>query len=159
MRHAHLPHQRAILGGARALQRAHHEALDRERRRVAFTFVFACSARVCARGGGPPATPEVAAIIGVAHDVHTKERALALAPDHVQLLQHAQAGRLRTLYDGVRPHGYEVMQKQGAIILGIGGDNSDAAMGSFFEGVMTAGYTSDEADDAVHADIVAAGYA
>jgi non-reducing end alpha-L-arabinofuranosidase len=29
-----------------------------------------------------------------------------------------------TLYDGARPPGYETMRKQGAIALGIGGDNS-----------------------------------
>jgi hypothetical protein len=50
------------------------------------------------------------------------------------------------------------MKKQGAIILGIGGDNSDGAIGTFYEGVMTHGYASKEADDAVQADIVAAGY-
>jgi lysophospholipase L1-like esterase len=70
----------------------------------------------------------------------------------------AQVGKLKTMYDGVRPKGYEVMKKQGAIVLGVGGDNSDAAMGAFFEGVMTAGYTTDATDDAVQANIVAAGY-
>jgi hypothetical protein len=50
------------------------------------------------------------------------------------------------------------MRKQGALILGIGGDNSDSATGSFFEGVVTATYTSDATDAAVQADIVAAGY-
>ena len=50
------------------------------------------------------------------------------------------------------------MKKQGAIILGIGGDNSDAAIGTFFEGVITAGYTSDQADDDVQANIVSVGY-
>jgi len=39
-------------------------------------------------------------------------------------------------------------------ITGIGGDNSDAAIGSFFEGVLTKGYSSDAADDAVQANIV-----
>lgn len=34
-------------------------------------------------------------------------------------------GTLKTLYDGVRPNHYSPMKKQGAIILGIGGDNSD----------------------------------
>ncbi|HEX5100919.1 MAG TPA: arabinofuranosidase catalytic domain-containing protein [Polyangiaceae bacterium] len=73
---------------------------------------------------------------------------------------NAQSGTLKTMYDGGRPttQGYDPMKKQGAIILGIGGDNSNAAIGSFFEGVMTAGYPSDEADDAVQANIVAAGY-
>ena len=51
------------------------------------------------------------------------------------------------------------MKKQGSIILGIGGDNSDSARGIFFEGIMTAAYTTDEVDEAVHANIVAAGYA
>ena len=50
------------------------------------------------------------------------------------------------------------MKKEGSIILGIGGDNSVSAVGSFFEGVITAGYSSDAADEAVHADVVAAGY-
>ena len=68
------------------------------------------------------------------------------------------------MYDGPRPQvgkngtGYQPMQKQGAIILGIGGDNSDSAIGTFFEGVITRGYTTDAADDAVQANIVAAGY-
>tara|TARA_B110001452_G_scaffold194059_1_gene164029 strand:+ start:401 stop:1450 length:1050 start_codon:yes stop_codon:yes gene_type:complete len=67
-------------------------------------------------------------------------------------------GALATLYEGVRPDGYNPMNKQGSIILGIGGDNSDWAIGTFYEGVMTAGYASDATDAAVHANIVAAGY-
>ena len=70
----------------------------------------------------------------------------------------AAAGKLRTLYDGKRPKGYAPMKKQGAIILGIGGDNSDWAIGTFFEGVMTQGFSSDATDDAVQANINAAGY-
>ena len=31
------------------------------------------------------------------------------------------------------------MKKQGAIILGTGGDNSNGADGTFYEGVMTSG--------------------
>jgi len=50
------------------------------------------------------------------------------------------------------------MKKQGALILGIGGDNSDSAIGTFFEGCVTSGYTSDATDDAVQANIVAARY-
>lgn len=71
---------------------------------------------------------------------------------------NAQSGTLQTTYDGARPSGYTVMKKQGAIILGIGGDNSNGAEGSFFEGVMVSGDPSDEVDDKVQADIVAAGY-
>jgi len=66
--------------------------------------------------------------------------------------------QLKTLYDGKRPAKYEVMKKQGAIILGIGGDNSKWAAGTFYEGVMTAGFTDDATDDQVQANIVAAGY-
>ena len=47
---------------------------------------------------------------------------------------------------------------QGAIILGIGGDNSAGAVGTFYEGAMLRGYTSDATDDAMQANIVAAGY-
>lgn len=51
------------------------------------------------------------------------------------------------------------MSKEGAIILGIGGDNSNRAQGTFYEGVMTTGYPSDETEDSVQANIVAAKYA
>ena len=44
------------------------------------------------------------------------------------------------------------------IILGIGGDNSDKGVGTFFEGAITKGYATEATDDAVHANIVAAGY-
>ena len=70
----------------------------------------------------------------------------------------AQSGALRTMYDGQRPTGYNPMKKQGAIILGIGGDNSHTGEGTFFEGCMTSGYPSDVTDTAVQANIVAAGY-
>merc|ERR1712060_255020 len=56
-------------------------------------------------------------------------------------------GGLKTLYDGARPQpDYNPMRKQGAIILGIGGDNSDWAVGTFFEGVITSGFSSDATD-------------
>jgi len=71
---------------------------------------------------------------------------------------NAASGTLSTMWDGPRPAGYQPMRKQGAILLGIGGDNSDRAIGLFYEGVMTSGFSSDAADDAVQADIVAAGY-
>jgi hypothetical protein len=71
---------------------------------------------------------------------------------------NAQSGTLATFYDGNRPKGYNPMKKQGAIILGMGGDNTNDAEGNFFEGVMTAGASSDATDNAVQANIVAAGY-
>mmetsp|Transcript_63573 Transcript_63573/g.164074 ORF Transcript_63573/g.164074 Transcript_63573/m.164074 type:complete len:146 (-) Transcript_63573:164-601(-) len=70
----------------------------------------------------------------------------------------AQAGPLKNMYKGERPTNYNPMKKQGAIVLGIGGDNSDWAVGTFYEGVMTSGFSSDAVDDAVQANIVAAGY-
>lgn len=71
---------------------------------------------------------------------------------------NAQQGTLQTLHEGARPAGYETMKKQGAIILGIGGDNSCSAIGTFYEGAMTLSYTSDATDAALQANIVAAGY-
>lgn len=50
------------------------------------------------------------------------------------------------------------MSKEGAIILGIGGDNSDGAEGTFYEGAMTSGYPSDDTENSVQANIVAAAY-
>ena len=69
-----------------------------------------------------------------------------------------QAGSLLTLYDGERPSGWQRMRKQGAIVLGIGGDNSPWGAGTFYEGAITRGFVSDDTDDAVMADVVAAGY-
>jgi hypothetical protein len=43
----------------------------------------------------------------------------------------AQAGPLRVYWDGPRPPLYAPMKKQGAIILGIGGDNSMGSAGTF----------------------------
>ena len=84
----------------------------------------------------------------------------------------AAAGTLKKLWDGPRPQGYQPMRKTGAIILGVGGDNMrkvrartgaqvqvpGLSIGTFYEGLMTVGYTSDAADSAVQADIVEAGY-
>ena len=52
---------------------------------------------------------------------------------------NAQSGGLATDFSGARPSGYNPMHKQGAIILGTGGDNSNGAVGTFYEGVMTSG--------------------
>ncbi|KAJ7602161.1 family 54 glycoside hydrolase [Mycena polygramma] len=74
---------------------------------------------------------------------------------------NAQPGAVSTFYSGVRPKapGYNPMQKEGAIILGMGGDNSDGSQGTFYEGAMTSGYPSDATESAVQANIVAAKYA
>ncbi|WBB80992.1 RICIN domain-containing protein [Micromonospora sp. WMMD882] len=76
----------------------------------------------------------------------------------------AQAGNLYTLWDGALPPGYSPMKKQGAIILGSGGDcckpdgGANLSAGTFYEGAMVAGYPSDATESAVQANIVAAGY-
>jgi hypothetical protein len=74
---------------------------------------------------------------------------------------NADSGGLTTWYNGALPttSGYAPMHQEGAIILGIGGDNSNSSAGSFFEGVMTSGYPTDAADNSVQADIVSVGYA
>jgi hypothetical protein len=81
--------------------------------------------------------------------------------NHWQILGgNAQSGSVSTFFDGPRPNvaGYNPMRKQGAIILGTGGDNSKGAQGTFYEGVMTSGFPSAATDQAVQANIVAAGY-
>jgi len=71
----------------------------------------------------------------------------------------AQQGALSTMFDGPRVDAsYDPMRKQGAIVLGNGGDNSNGSQGTFYEGVMTAGYPTDATDNAVQANVVAAKY-
>ena len=74
----------------------------------------------------------------------------------------AQRGALSTMFDGPRVNAtYDPMRKQGAILLGNGGDNSNSSQGTFYEGAMTAAGTfpTDSTDQLVQANIVAAGYA
>jgi non-reducing end alpha-L-arabinofuranosidase len=73
---------------------------------------------------------------------------------------NADSGGLTTEYDGPLPGigGYTPMHQEGSVLLGTGGDDSNGSDGSFFEGVITAGYPSAATDDAVQANIVAAGY-
>ncbi len=73
---------------------------------------------------------------------------------------NAQSGRLTTWYYGALPHrrGYAPLHQEGAIVLGTGGDNSKKSIGSFFEGVMTSGYPTRAADNAVQANIVSVHY-
>ena len=73
---------------------------------------------------------------------------------------NAQSGGLTTTYSGAEPSatGYSPMHQEGAIVLGTGGDNSNGSVGSFFEGVMTAGIPSDAADNSVQSEITSIGY-
>jgi len=74
----------------------------------------------------------------------------------------AQSGALTTLWDGALPSGYDPMKQEGAIVLGSGGDccatDTNLSEGTFYEGAIVAGYPSDATDNAVQANIVAAGY-
>jgi hypothetical protein len=74
----------------------------------------------------------------------------------------ATSGSLTTYYKGAIP--WDPMVKQGAVILGCGGDccragggNNDSS-GIFFEGAIVSGYPTDAAEDAIQTNIVAAGY-
>jgi hypothetical protein len=70
----------------------------------------------------------------------------------------ATTGGLTTEWDGVRPNGYFPMKKQGSIILGTGGDNSNSGTGQWFEGVMASGAATLATSNLIQANIVAAGY-
>jgi hypothetical protein len=73
----------------------------------------------------------------------------------------AQGGPLSVMFSGPRVRStYDPMRKQGAILLGNGGDNSDSSQGTFYEGAMTAAGTfpTDATDQLVQANIAAAGY-
>ena len=72
---------------------------------------------------------------------------------------NSQSGILTTTGIIPLPKGYQPMRQEGAIILGIGGDNSNSAKGYFFEGVMTRGMPSAKAMQAIQSNIVSARYA
>jgi non-reducing end alpha-L-arabinofuranosidase len=73
----------------------------------------------------------------------------------------SQEGALSVMFDGPRIDvTYDPMRKQGAILLGNGGDNSVGSQGTFYEGAMTAAGTfpSNATDQLVQANVVAARY-
>jgi hypothetical protein len=73
----------------------------------------------------------------------------------------ARRGQLSVMYEGRRiDASYDPMRKQGAVILGNGGDNSAASQGTFYEGAMTAPrtYPSNETDQLVAQNVAAARY-
>ena len=73
----------------------------------------------------------------------------------------ANQGALQVMFDGPRVNStYDPMRKQGAILLGNGGDNSNGSQGTFYEGAMTAAGTfpTDATDQLVQANVVAARY-
>ncbi len=78
----------------------------------------------------------------------------------------SQKGELQVMFDGARIKNrnggdtYDPMRKQGAILLGNGGDNSNGSQGTFYEGAMTTAGTfpSDATDQKIQANVVAAHY-
>jgi hypothetical protein len=73
----------------------------------------------------------------------------------------AQRGALQLMFEGPRVDvTYDPMRKQGAILLGNGGDNSIASQGTFYEAAMTAAntYPSHDVDQRIQANVVAARY-
>jgi hypothetical protein len=71
---------------------------------------------------------------------------------------NASSGGLTTPYSGALPNGYSPMKTDSSLLLGTGGDNSVSGVGEFFEGAIIAGYPSDATENAVQANITAAGY-
>jgi len=73
----------------------------------------------------------------------------------------AQKGDLKVEFDGPRVNAtYDPMRKQGGILLGNGGDNSNGSQGTFYEGAMTKAGTfpTQATNQLIHANIVAAKY-
>ena len=76
----------------------------------------------------------------------------------------AQRGDLQVMFDGTRiinnRNSYDPMRKQGAILLGNGGDNSNGSQGTFYEGAMTAPGTfpTKETNKKIQDNIVVAKY-
>lgn len=76
----------------------------------------------------------------------------------------ASCDTLTVFYSGPRPHSkegsdaYYPMHKKGGMLLGNGGDNGNGSAGTFFEGVMTVGYPTEEAIAAVQKNIAGMQY-
>jgi hypothetical protein len=71
----------------------------------------------------------------------------------------ATTGTLTTVYSGKPAF---TPDKRGGVVLGSGGDccysNSNASIGTFYEGAIVKGYPSDATDEAIQANIVAVQY-
>ena len=73
----------------------------------------------------------------------------------------SREGPLSVMFDGPRVDPtYDPMRKQGAILMGNGGDNSNGSQGTVYEAALTAAGTfpTDATDQLVQANVVAAGY-
>jgi hypothetical protein len=73
----------------------------------------------------------------------------------LRMADAATATAVTTAYAGGLP---KQMNNEGAIVLGVGGDNSNNSWGTFYEGAVLAGFPSDAAELAVLQNIKALGY-
>jgi hypothetical protein len=73
----------------------------------------------------------------------------------LRMADTATASTVTTAYAGGLP---KQMNNEGAIVLGVGGDNSNNSWGTFYEGAVLAGFPSDAAELAVLQNIKALGY-
>ena len=71
---------------------------------------------------------------------------------------NATSGGLTTTFSGPLPNGYSPMKTDSSLLLGTGGDNSVSGQGYFFEGAVISGFPTDATENAVQANIAAAGY-
>jgi hypothetical protein len=73
----------------------------------------------------------------------------------LRMADTATATAVTTAYAGGLP---KQMANDGAIVLGVGGDNSNNSWGTFYEGAVLAGFPSDAAELAVMQNIQAIRY-
>ena len=73
----------------------------------------------------------------------------------LRMADSATTNPLVTAFEGAMP---KPISNAGAVVLGVGGDNSNISWGTFYEGAIVAGYPTTAVDDAVLANVKAAGY-
>jgi hypothetical protein len=73
----------------------------------------------------------------------------------LRMTDASQSTPITTAFEGGMP---KAMDNLGGIVLGVGGDNSNISWGTFYEGAIVAGYPTTAVDDAVLANVKAAGY-
>jgi non-reducing end alpha-L-arabinofuranosidase len=69
----------------------------------------------------------------------------------------ATATTLTTAFAGDYPQGRN-LDSQGAVVLGVGGDNSNNSWSTFYEGAIVAGFPMDATEDAILQNLKALGY-
>ena len=69
----------------------------------------------------------------------------------------ATATTVKTAFAGDYPQGRN-LDSQGAVVLGVGGDNSNNSWSTFYEGAIVAGFPMDATEDAILQNLKALGY-